>query len=177
MSELLQIDAYGELIGPDTLQIKRRLPGPIERVWAYLTDSELRRKWLASGDMKQEAGETFELTWRNDELTDPPGRRPEGFSGEHSMQSRVLELDAPRKLSFTFGTNGEVTFELEPHGDGVLLTVTHRHLPSREVMLKVAAGWHAHLDVLAARAAGHEPEPFWDRWAKLFAGYQKRIPG
>ena len=36
-------DAYGTLIEPATLKIERLLPGPIERVWAYLTDSELRR--------------------------------------------------------------------------------------------------------------------------------------
>ena len=42
-------DVYGTLIEPTTLKIQRMLPGPIERVWAYLTDSELRRKWLAAG--------------------------------------------------------------------------------------------------------------------------------
>ena len=36
-------DAYGTLIEPTTLKIQRLLPGPIERIWAYLTDSELRR--------------------------------------------------------------------------------------------------------------------------------------
>ena len=39
--------AYGELIEPTTLKIQRLLPGPVERIWAYLTDSELRRKWMA----------------------------------------------------------------------------------------------------------------------------------
>ena len=34
-------------------------------------------------------------------------------------------------------------------------------------MLNVSAGWHAHLDVLAARLAGEEPEPFWDHWSYL----------
>jgi uncharacterized protein YndB with AHSA1/START domain len=35
--------AYGELIEPTTLKLQRRLPGPIERVWAYVTESDLRR--------------------------------------------------------------------------------------------------------------------------------------
>jgi len=30
--------AYGVLSEPATLRIQRRLPGPIERVWAYITD-------------------------------------------------------------------------------------------------------------------------------------------
>ena len=44
--------AYGELIEPTTLKIERLLPGPIERVWSYLTESDLRRQWLASGRME-----------------------------------------------------------------------------------------------------------------------------
>jgi hypothetical protein len=43
-------------------------------------------------------------------------------------------------------------------------------------MLNVSAGWHAHLDVLAARLDGEEPAPFWDHWAGLKADYEKRIP-
>ena len=65
-------DAYGALIEPTTLKIQRLLPGPIERVWAYLTDSDLRRQWLAAGEMEMKVGAPFELVWRNDELTDPP---------------------------------------------------------------------------------------------------------
>jgi uncharacterized protein YndB with AHSA1/START domain len=37
-------DAYGALIEPATLKIERILPGPIERIWAYLTDSDMRKK-------------------------------------------------------------------------------------------------------------------------------------
>ena len=79
MNSTTRPDAYGELIEPTTLKIQRLLPGPIERIWAYLTDSELRRKWMAAGDMEMKVGAPFELVWRNDELTDPPGERPAGF--------------------------------------------------------------------------------------------------
>ena len=50
MNSTTRPDAYGELIEPTTLRIQRLLPGPIERIWAYLTDSELRSKWMAAGD-------------------------------------------------------------------------------------------------------------------------------
>ena len=49
MNDRAKVDAYGALSEPSTLTIQRMLPGPIERVWAYLTDSDLRRKWLAAG--------------------------------------------------------------------------------------------------------------------------------
>jgi len=169
-------DAFGTLIEPATLKIQRLLPGPIERIWAFLTDSDLRRKWLASGDMQMKAGAPFELTWRNDELTNPPGGRPPGFSSEHSMKSRIVEVDPPRKLTFTWGESGEVTFELAPAGERVLLTVIHRRLPDRNMTLMVGAGWHMHLDVLVARATGTEPEPFWDGWTRLKKEYDRRVP-
>jgi uncharacterized protein YndB with AHSA1/START domain len=169
-------DAYGALIEPATLKIQRLLPGPIERVWAYLTDSELRRKWLAAGQMEMKVGAPFEFVWRNNELTNPPGQRPPGFGEEHRMQSRITEFDPPRRLAFTWQGSGDVSFELEPKGSKVLLTVIHRRLPDRATMLKVGAGWHMHLDVLVARATGEQPEPFWDGWSRLKNEYDRRIP-
>jgi uncharacterized protein YndB with AHSA1/START domain len=169
-------NGYGELIEPATLKIQRLLPGPIERIWAYLTESELRRQWLAAGRMDMRVGAAFEFVWRNDELTDPPGERPAGFGEEHRMQARITALDPPRKLAITWGSNGAVSFELEPEGDQVLLTVIHRRAPDRATLLNVSAGWHAHLDVLAARAAGKAPAPFWDGWSRLRAEYERRIP-
>ena len=142
------------LTEPATLKIQRLLPGPIERVWAYLTESDLRRQWLAAGEMEMKVGAPFELVWRNDELTNPPGQRPAGFPEEQRMQSRITELDPPRKLAFTWEGSGDVSFELEPKGDEVLLTVIHRRLPDRTTLLNASAGWHMHLDILVARVDG-----------------------
>lgn len=169
-------DPHGELIEPTTLRIRRVVQGPIERVWAHLTDGDLRRRWLAAGDMRLEAGAPFELIWRNDELTDPPGRRPEGFSAEHRLESRILAVDPPRRLVFSWFGDGEVTFELEPAGDRILLTVTHRRLEERSSRLNVSAGWHCHLDLLAARLADTPAPPFWDGFAALRADYDERLP-
>jgi uncharacterized protein YndB with AHSA1/START domain len=176
MTDLATLGAYGVLTEPATLTIWRLLPGPIERVWAYLTDSDLRRQWLASGVMDMKVGAPFELTWRNSELTDPPGEKPEGFGEEHSMQSRITELDPPHRISFSWSNTGDVTFELQPKGDEVLLTVTHRRLPERRMMLMVGAGWHAHLDLLVARITGRTPPPFWDGWSRLKDDYDRMIP-
>lgn len=169
-------DAFGELIEPATLKIQRMLPGPIERVWQYLIDSELRRKWLAAGVMDARPGSSFELVWRNDELSDPPGKRPAGFDEEHRMQSRIVECDPPRKLVFTWSNSGDVSIELEPRGSKVLLTLIHRRLPSRTTQLRISAGWHVHLDTLVAVASGEKPTPFWDRWLKVQADYERRMP-
>jgi uncharacterized protein YndB with AHSA1/START domain len=176
MNELANLEAYGVLTEPATLKIQRLLPGPIERVWAYLTESDLRRQWLAAGQMEMKAGAPFEFVWRNDELTDPPGQRPPGFSEEHRMQGRITELDPPRKLAIAWRDTGDVSFDLEPVGNDVLLTLIHRRLPDRAAMLKVGAGWHMHLDILVARARGQKPEPFWDGWSRLKGEYDRRLP-
>ena len=167
---------YGTITEPATLTIERLLPGSVDRVWAYLTESDLRRQWLASGTMEMRKGARFELVWRNSELTDPPGARPDGFGDEHRLDSEITELDAPHRIGFTWGDTGGVTLELEEKEDEVLLTVTHRRIVERSSQLNISAGWHAHLDVLAARLAGEQPEPFWDHWAALKAQYEKRIP-
>ncbi len=176
MTDPLIQDNYGVLTEPATVKIQRLLPGPIDRVWAYLTQSELRRQWLAAGEMEMKVGASFELVWRNDELANPPGKRPDGFPAEQRMQSRITGIDPPRKLAITWDGSGDVSFELEPKGSAVLLTVIHRRLPDRETLLKVAAGWHMHLDVLGARAMEKEPGPFWDGWIRLKQDYDRRIP-
>jgi len=176
MTDRATEDAYGVLTEPATLKIQRLLPGPIERIWAYLTDSDLRRQWLAAGKMEMKVGAPVELVWRNSELTNPPGQRPSGYSEEHRMQSRITELDPPHKLAITWGSTGGVSFELEPRGKQVLLTVIHRRVPDRTTLLNVSAGWHMHLDVLVARATGKEPTPFWDGISHLKQEYDRRMP-
>jgi len=176
MNEISTIDAYGVLTDPATLTMERLLPGPVERIWAYLTESDLRRSWLAAGEMTLEVGAPFEFVWRNDELTDPPGARPDGFGGEHRMQSRITELDPPRRIAFTWDGSGEVSIALDPRGKDVLLTLIHRRVPDRATLLGVSSGWHAHLDVLEARARFARPAPFWDEWARLRADYERRFP-
>ena len=167
---------YGTLIEPATLKIERLLPGPIERVWSYLTDSDLRRQWLAAGHMDAKVGAPIELVWRNDDLTKPSGERPAGFPDEHRMRCEVVECDPPRKLVITWAGSGDVSFELAPRGTKVLLTLIHRRMPDRKFTLMFGAGWHMHLDILVARIEGGEPEPFWDGWRRLQGEYDTRWP-
>ena len=56
MNDLATIDAFGAVTEPATLTIQRLLPGPVERIWSYLTVSDLRRRWLAAGEMTLKLG-------------------------------------------------------------------------------------------------------------------------
>lgn len=170
------IDAHGVLTAPETLTIQRLFPGPVERLWACLVDGDKRRRWLAAGAMTPEVGAPFEFIWRNDELTDPPGQRPEGVSAEHRMQGRITAFEPMRRLAFTWFDEGEVVIELEQKGEKVLLTLTHTGLTRRTARLSVSTGWHAHLDVLDAELAGRAKAPFWDAMRRLLAEYERRQP-
>lgn len=175
MTDEIAANGYGVLTDPATLRIERLLPGPIDRVWAYLIRSDLRRQWFAAGEVAGTIGATFELTWRNDDLTDPPGARPKGYSAEHSMTSTLTAFEPPHRLGFTFGDYGLVAITLAVQGDEVLLTLVHNRLPDAGVVHNVAPGWHAHLDVLAARLGETKPEPFWDNFARLKREYDVRL--
>jgi uncharacterized protein YndB with AHSA1/START domain len=176
MTDTAITSAFGEVIEPATVRLERMLPGPLERVWAYLTESDLRGQWLATGDMELRVGGKVDLTWRNDELTGRSEGRPEGVPALHQQESTVIRVDPPRLLAFGWAGGSDVTFELEPSGCEVKLTVTHRRARDRSQLLGVSAGWHAHLDVLDARLRGRDLPPFWANWTRLRADYDKRLP-
>jgi uncharacterized protein YndB with AHSA1/START domain len=175
VGQVATLDGYGALTEPATFMIKRPIPGPIERVWARLTDGELRRQWFAGGVMTLKVGGACEFVRRNDELTDPSGQRPSGMPEELRMQSRIIELDPPRDIAFTWG-DGEVCVQLALNEDDVHLTLNHRRLPNRSITLMAAASWHMHLDILAARMGRGRTEPFWDGWTRLRDEYARRLP-
>lgn len=181
MSTATQVNDFGVATGRDTVRIERMLPGPIERVWSYLTDSEKRRSWFAGGPAEMRPGASFDLQFHNGKLdSEPAPAQYEKFSGEFSFKSRVIACEEPRLFAFTMpmgGAESEVRIELTPRGDKVHLVLTHSRLATREGMLSVSGGWHAHLKVLADRLAGREPKDFWATMASVAPEYQKRIPG
>jgi uncharacterized protein YndB with AHSA1/START domain len=169
-----RLDPHARMTGTATLVIQRWLPGGAERVWRYLTDSDLRRKWLASGDMRLQAGAPLELVWRNDALSADADTRPAGFPDVERLQSRVLAVEPMRMLQIAWG-EGDVTFTLEEKGDRVLMTVTHRGIDDGAEQFSTAAGWHMHLDILVALASDAAPPSFWSGWTDLHGIYTHRL--
>jgi uncharacterized protein YndB with AHSA1/START domain len=175
-------EQYGVVTEPGTVRIERLLPGPIERVWAYITDSEKRRKWLASGPMELKPGGQLQFVFRNSELSPHPEPTPEKHKQSEGYKTlgQVTRCEPPRLLSFTWqheeAGKSEVTFELIPRGKKVLLVLTHRRLATRTDMLNVSTGWHSHLAILIDILNDREPHPFWSMFTKLEAEYEKRIP-
>ena len=139
------------------LRLERLLPGPIDRVWAYLTDSEKRRTWFASGEIEPRVGGKADLFFQHHGITEEAVPEPYREMMEKGVASpeRVSAYDPPRKLGYTFG-GGEVTFELTPAGGDVRLVLTQTRASKGE-----EGGWLAHLYALGERLAGRKPDRFW----------------
>lgn len=171
---------HAVLVAPGTVRIERLLPGPIERIWAYLIESEKRRQWLAAGEMEARPGGRVEFIWRNSELGKNDVPPPAGQPDEVVMRAEIVECDPPRLLVITWnapapGHGSQVRFELAPRRDKVELVITHSGLAIVDDMTKVSGGWHTHLDILAACLDGREPEGFWRSYARLSPEYAKRL--
>ena len=176
------MDEHGMVIAPGVLRFMRLLPGPVERVWAYLTESEKRGQWLASGEMELYVGGRVTLNFRHTELT--PGATPvperfQAIAGGVTGHGRITAIDAPHLLAFTWNDGpdqSEVRFELTPQARDVLLVLTHTKQKTRASIVDHAGGWHTHLGILVAKLNGRVPPPIWDTVIAAEEEYGKRIP-
>ena len=165
----------GKFTGPAELRIVRRLPGPIERIWEYLTDPEKRARWFAGGPMEQRVGGKMRLDFRLKNLapdeTPTPDHQKQHDPG-HSMNGVITRCEPPHVLAFTFGSDGEseATFELAPQGKHVLLVLTHRSRGEDvSYLAEFGGGWQTHLVHLVALLEGEARPPFWPLYAKFKA--------
>ncbi len=71
------------------IKLEAVYPYPPERVWRALTDSQAMADWLMDNDFKPEVGHKFRFTA-------PDSRGWRGY-----VDCEVLEVDPPRKLSYT----------------------------------------------------------------------------
>jgi uncharacterized protein YndB with AHSA1/START domain len=95
------------------------------------------------------------------------------INGRDIASGEFVELDPPNRLVFTWGWESEesdtrpggstveVTFAAQ--GDGTLVTLSHRDLPTAEAREAHSHGWNHYMERLATAAAGGSPGA--DPWA------------
>jgi uncharacterized protein YndB with AHSA1/START domain len=167
------------LVNDSTIRFERLLPGPVERVWTYLTDSEKRATWFAGGEFDLRMGGRIELNFAHENLSADkvPPERYKG-AGKRRFEGRITRLEPLRALAYTWKwgeEESEVLFELAPKGKDVLLTIQHRLPGPREQKVSVASGWDVHTGILADRLNGVEPRPFWQTHGKLEKEYEATL--
>lgn len=133
------------------VRFERLLPGPIERVWAHLTQTDKLPGWFG------EAG-----------VIEPREGGAVSLSGGH-IRGVVTRWKPYRQLSYTWNVFGPgeaespypesyLTFDLAPEGDQVRLVLTHLPVLDRFEPQNMM-GWHTFLDMLGAALDGRTPEP------------------
>jgi uncharacterized protein YndB with AHSA1/START domain len=136
------------------VRLERHLPDPPEVVWQAITDREQLKAWfpcdviVAGGRWEPGADITFPFP-------------PEVI--DMTLTGKVLAVDEPKLLSFTWGDQETLRFELEPDGDGTRLVLIDQLEPGWAA--RNAAGWEDCLD----RLAGLPPRP--DAWRERFVAY------
>jgi uncharacterized protein YndB with AHSA1/START domain len=174
-----QNDTLGKFNGPAEVRLIRTLPGPIERVWSFLVDPEKRARWFCGGVLEQKAGGKVEFAMHHKNLAPneaPPAKYAHVQDPGVTFEGRVLKCEPPRLLVYTFGSEeSEVTFELTPQGQQVLLVLTHRARNDEErgELTNYASGWHTHLSLLVAVLENSPLPPFWATHARLVVEYEK----
>ena len=176
------MNEYGELLDESTVKFERVLPGPIERVWGFLTESDKRAQWLCGGDVETAVDGRVDMHFHNKSLSsDDDIPRPEKYRDmpeKMSFAGKVTRCEPPRILEHTweFGEElSEVCFSLEEEGDKVRLILIHRRLESTDTVLDVSGGWHTHLNVLVDVLAGQKLRPFYKMQQQHESEYRQRL--
>jgi uncharacterized protein YndB with AHSA1/START domain len=131
----------------------RALPGPIDKVWAHITDTRLLPAWFGDNS-----------------TIEPRQGGHVSLMGGH-IRGVVTQWQPPKKLVYTWNVFGPddaadavsaypesyPTFELEAHGSEVVLTFMHFPVLERFVPQN-AMGWHTMLDILEAGVRGQGAE-------------------
>jgi uncharacterized protein YndB with AHSA1/START domain len=136
------------------VRLERCLPDPPPVVWRAITDRAQLKEWfpcdviVAGGRWEVGAAITFAFPAEVIEMT---------------LAGTVLAVDEPKLLSYTWGEDDVLRFELHPEGTGTRLVLTDQ-LPASAAARNVA-GWDDCLDRLAGRPSAP------DAWRGRFAAY------
>ena len=114
----------------------------IDEVWTALTDPARMVDWLAPGQIEPRLGGVVKLNFVDSGIV---------------IDSTISDFEPMRVLEYSWSSPGEpsrpIRFELEPVGAfaGLVMTLS---VPADEDAGRAAAGWAAHLEMLAAALAG-----------------------
>ena len=139
----------GQLQTESSVRFERVLPGPIERIWDFITGSEQLSGWLG--------GEC---------AIEPRAGGAVSLSGSH-IRGVVTQWRPPRVLAYTWNVfapgatesslpESYLTIALQPYGGDVRLALVHRPIVEGFEGLSLM-GWHTLLDMLDALVRNETP--------------------
>ena len=154
---------YGSLKvvpGATSIRIARHFAHSVERVWDALVEPAPLSEWLAPGMIEHHEGGRARLDF---------------IDSGTAIDSVVSEFDAPHAVAYSWSAAGEpvrpLRFETMPSGEGTLLILT-LEVPAGEDASRAAAGFEAHLEMLAAALEGVPIRFPFDMYKAVRASYQ-----
>jgi uncharacterized protein YndB with AHSA1/START domain len=151
----------GEIIPESAVRFVRTLPGPVEKVWAMLTETKRLPEWYGDGAIEPREGGKVQLMGGHIRGV-VTGWRPHEFlaytwnvfdPGEASASSSEV-VGQSKKSRFPISY---LEFALASEAKAVKLTLTHRPIPA-EFQKQTAMGWHTMLDLIEAGLNGEFPK-------------------
>ena len=139
----------------NTIRKEILVPQAREQVWRAIAESSALAEWMFPNDFEPRVGHHF--TFRV-----PP--KPEANFDGLIVRCEVLECEAPRRLVFSWSAGGpvdntQVSFRLEPEGEGTRLFFEHSgfdlsHPFGNQAFKGAEFGWAKMLGQLSTVAAG-----------------------
>ncbi|HXW76684.1 MAG TPA: SRPBCC domain-containing protein [Candidatus Eremiobacteraceae bacterium] len=125
-----------------------------ETVYSYLVDEEKLRRWMSiGGAWLPKPGDPYRLIMTKEDVA----------------VGKFVEVVPPTRLVFTWGWEGEdaitkpgsstVEITLRRDGDGTIVRLVHRDLPTADSAVQHGHGWEHYLGRLAIAGAGGDPGP------------------
>jgi uncharacterized protein YndB with AHSA1/START domain len=133
-----------------SLTLKRRLNAPPAKVFAAWTDPEKIKCWFGPPGVETLAAESDARVGGRYRIL---ARSPDGE--QHDVSGVYREVIPNQKLVFTWAWKSTpereslVTIELEPDGDGTMLTLTHEQFFDEGARDRHQHGWAGSLEKLA----------------------------
>lgn len=135
-----------------TLELRQLVPAPREKVFAAWTDPEQLKKWFGPNEAFQvpEASVDLKVGGRyRIQMLAPDG-------GVHTAHGEYLEIQAPEKLVFTWGWEGNadfpkntrVTVKFVARGQETEVQLSHELLPNADAKRLHSEGWTGSLERL-----------------------------
>jgi len=148
-------------------RFRLNLDNHVEEVWAALTRSDRLPQWLAPGEIEPRVGGAARLDFGDSGIV---------------IDSTVTVFEPMRRLEYSWSGPREperpVCWEVEPLGAGSVLTLTLKTAATDDPD-RAAAGWAAHLEMLAAALAGvpiHFPYQLFKAAREAYSSQVQSLP-
>lgn len=147
----------GRVVEESAIVFERILPAPIDRAWAFLTETSRLAGWYGEGKIEPREGGKVALMGGHIQGV-VTGWRPKKFLAYTWNVFQPGETLSAWPVTY-------LEFALAEDGTNTKLTLTHRPIPQR-MQPQTMMGWHTFLDMMEAGARGESAGPRGDYMKK-----------